>query len=111
MIDNGGGGRVVLPETILEQQEPDPGYSDFINPTVQQLWGIDGHLPDRPTEVNMKRSNGTQSSIFSLDMLTSEEIKRRTGFSDIQCMLCFASIICGGGMEIIITTCSKLNWI
>jgi hypothetical protein len=107
MIDNGGGGRVVLPEMILEQQEPDPGYSDFINATVQQLWGIDGHLPDRPTAFKWN----TIIYFFIGYMLTSEEIKRRTGFSDIQCMLCFASIICGGGMEIIITTCSKLNWI
>jgi hypothetical protein len=110
MIDTGHG-RALLPEMILEQQELHPGFENYINPAIQELCGLTGNLSSTPTKVNIKSINKVQQSIFLMEMLTPKEIHQRTGFSDLSCMLSFASVICGGDIEIMTTTCSKLTWL
>ena len=52
-----------------------------------------------------------ESSLFTMKNLTCTEIKRRTGYADISALLSFVVVVCGGEMDVIIKTCSKLTWL
>jgi len=43
--------------------------------------------------------------------LTPKEIKRQTGYADISGMLSYIIVVCGGNIDVITTTGSKLTWL
>ena len=116
---NKWGSRGVLPEVILQQQE-----SMDINPYVQSICGISNNnnncrrTPLLDNKKKRKRKNSSQQyeeetkqSLFVLNDLTPKEIKRRTGFCDLFSLLCYVIIICGGDMNQITSSCTKLTWL
>merc|ERR1712032_1206587 len=111
------GDRAVLPEVILQQQE-----SFDINPNVKSLCGIsncnnNSHRTPLLNNNNKKKRGNIlhqyveQSYIFVLNELTPKEIKRRTGFCDLFYLLSYVIIICGGDMDQITVTSTKLTWL
>ena len=43
--------------------------------------------------------------------LTAKEVKRRTGFYDVSSMLSFVVVVCGGKVDVMTQTYSKLTWL
>lgn len=48
---------------------------------------------------------------FPLESLTAKEVKRLTGFRDLQAMLSFAAVVCGGDLERLTKRCTKMTWV
>ena len=82
------GGRAVLPEVILQERE-----SFDIKPTVKNICGIIDAKDDKnalasTTNNNTKkRKENSEIPVFTLQNLVLKEVKRKTGFHDLFCLL------------------------
>jgi len=104
------------------KEQRDNEQLDYVNNRVREKCGVDGNdssmdylsTPKKTTK-KTNRLNAhpymNESSSLRLSDLTKKEVKRRTGFDDISLMLSFIVIICGGDMNVLTKTCSKLTWL
>ncbi len=53
----------------------------------------------------------TEDPVFEVESLTSQRVKAMTGFSDAKAMLKMVAIYCGGEVEMMTSTTSKLTWL
>ncbi|CAJ1957379.1 unnamed protein product [Cylindrotheca closterium] len=74
---------------------------DFLAPEKQQQ---EDQVPSR------NREKARRLSIKPND-LTSMEVKCRTGFRDFPSLLSYAIVVCGGDLDRLFKTCSKLTWL
>jgi hypothetical protein len=48
---------------------------------------------------------------ITIEMLTADEVKRRTGFRDLKHLLCYAAIIYGGNVDELTKSKTKMTWL
>ena len=58
-----------------------------------------------------KRKDDNGTSIFTVQNLAPKEVKRRTGFHDLFSLLSYVVIICGGDINLITSSSSKMTWL
>ena len=100
---------------------------DDINSVVLKQCGLDVHvqasyknslpssnkrkLVESVVSSRKKYNERRRSAIFTLDLLTCEEVKRLTGFQDLHDMLSFVIIVCGGDISLVQTKHTVLTWL
>ena len=121
MVDEGGKRSFYYDAAIQRQHEP--LCLSLVNLKVRNMCGIDTNYNNNNNydETPTKKKTGTkisnnqvyneESSMFDMNYLTPNKIKRRTGFSSVSTMLSYVIVVCGGSMDNITSTCSKLTWL
>jgi len=123
MVDEDGK-RAVYYDASMQQQHEPLGVT-LVNSNMRNMCGVvidtndnnNNNYYETPTKkkTGTKRSNNQvykeESSMFDMNDLTPNKIERRTAFSDVSSMLLCVIIVCGGSIDDITTTCSKLTWI
>ena len=122
MVDECGNNRSLLYDIEMQRQYDKLGVA-LVNPNVGNICGIvdtnnnnnNNYLvtPKRKERKTNKNNIGYkgETSLFDMNNLTTREVKRRTGYSDISSMLSFVIVVCGGSMNEITKTGSKLTWL
>mmetsp|Transcript_31596 Transcript_31596/g.76333 ORF Transcript_31596/g.76333 Transcript_31596/m.76333 type:complete len:492 (-) Transcript_31596:28-1503(-) len=93
---------------------------DDINPRLVHAAGLDVHrgaateflAPEnaQSEDVRSMMEEETRPCIKTND-LNPSEVKRRTGFRDLPNLLSYAMVVCGGDLECLFATSSKLTWL
>ena len=125
VVDKCGSNRSLLYDIEMQRQHESLGLG-LVNPNVGNICGVvnidDSHNTNSDYYETPRKQKGTkrtarnnyytgESSLFTMKNLTCTEIKRRTGYADISALLSFVVVVCGGEMDVIIKTCSKLTWL
>ena len=103
-----------------EQREND--NLECVNNRVREKCGVDSNDSNKnylstPTKNRKKRKRlnahpySNEKPTLTFSDLTKKEVKRRTGFDDVSLMLSYVIIVCGGDMDLLTKTFSKLTWI
>ena len=88
-----------------------------INPTVKYICGIidekdNKNVPAITTKDNTnKKKIESEMPVFTLHNLLPKDVKRLTGFRDLFCLLSYVVIICGGDINLITSSTSKMTWL
>ena len=94
------------------------GDLNMVNESLAELVDISKEDDNTPPPILGKRKieyekkkPDLKPSLFSFEDLTPNEIHRRTGFSDLFCLLSYITTICGSDMTLILKTSSSLTWL
>jgi hypothetical protein len=112
---------LVLQQT-QEMEEVDRGMQSLkdINSRVLEAAGLTPHLDPAIKKRKRKDDSGDDNQHSDASArepkikpsdLTSAEVKRRTGFRDLNALLSFALVTCNGNMSELLQVSSKLTWL
>jgi len=96
-----------------------------INPAVRIAAGLDVHNDEKenagrrrrhfesPVRKKTKATNEALRTepVIQVRELVPREVRRRTGFRDLSDLLSYAAILCGGDIDLLTSTVSRLTWI
>jgi len=109
-------------QQYIEMQDVKDGSQELsqINPLILATAGLEVHEMTSSNDAQVEVSTTDEGDhkidawrvpSITLQSLRPQEIKRRTGFHDLQMLLSFVSVVCGGDMTNITKTTSILTWL
>ena len=112
-VKHWGGSRAIGKDVAAEEEF---GDINAVNETVAKIIDIEKPVDTSPVKKRkffqyQKKTPDPKPSIFLLQDLSPDGINRRTGFSDLFCLLLYITTVCGGDMIAISNTCSTLTWL